>query len=94
MLNSAAIALPLRVSEMHRDPRGVNDAGPKLVHFLNRVHDHANPTSLLNRYIEGWAQTDLEKILDGTTPGYRFTDPFVVSAFSSLAIFPCLSTTI
>jgi len=80
MLNSAAIALPLRVSEMHREPRGVNDDGPKLVQFLNRVHDqNANPTSLLNRYIEGWAQTDLEKILDGTAPGYRFTDPFVGS---------------
>ena len=65
---------------MHREPRGVNDDGPKLVQFLNRVHDqNANPTSLLNRYIEGWAQTDLEKILDGTTPGYRFTDPFLGS---------------
>src|SRR5215469_14862948 len=80
MLNSAAIALPLRVSEIHRDPRGVNDAGPKLVQFLNRVHDqNANPASLLNRYIEGWAQTDLERILDGTAPSYRFTDPFVGS---------------
>ena len=56
MLNSAAIARPFRVSEMHREPRGVNDDGPKLVQFLNRVHDqNANPTSLLNRYIEGWA---------------------------------------
>src|SRR5215471_17224254 len=80
MLNSAAIARPLRVSEMYRDPRRVGDAGPKVVQFLDRVRDqNANPTSPLNRYIEGWAQTDLEKILDATAPSYRFTDPFVAS---------------
>ena len=80
MLNSAAIARPLRVSEMYRDPCRVVDAGPKVVKFLDRVRDrNANPTSPLNRYIEGWAQTDLEKILDATAPSYRFTDPFVGS---------------
>jgi hypothetical protein len=80
MLNSAAIARPLRVSEMYRDPRRMDDAGPKVVQFLDRVRDqNANPTSPLNRYIEGWAQTDLEKILDAVAPSYRFTDPFVGS---------------
>jgi hypothetical protein len=54
MLNSAAIARPLRVSEMYRDPRRVDDAGPKVVQFPDRVRDqNANPTSPLNRYIEG-----------------------------------------
>ena len=63
---------------MYRDPRRMDDAGPKVVQFLDRVRDqNANPTSPLNRYIEGWAQTDLEKILDATAPSYRFTDPFV-----------------
>src|SRR5262245_36767591 len=80
MLNSAAIARPLRVSEIYRDPCRVEDAGPKVVQLLDRVRDqNANPTSPLNRYIEGWAQTDLEKILDATAPSYRFTDPFVGS---------------
>jgi len=80
MLNSVAIARPFRVSEMYRDPCRVDDAGPKVVKFLDRVRDrNANPTSPLNRYIEGWAQTDLEKILDATAPSYRFTDPFVGS---------------
>src|SRR5215469_14205418 len=80
MLNSAAIARPLRVSEMYRDPRRVDDAGPKVVQFLDRVRDQkANPTSPLSRYIEGWAQADLEKILDASAPSYRFTDPFVGS---------------
>jgi hypothetical protein len=65
---------------MYRDPRRVGDAGPKVVQFLDRVRDqNANPISPLNRYIEGWAQTDLEKILDATAPSYRFTDPFVGS---------------
>src|SRR5262245_14889180 len=78
MLNSAAIARPLRVSERYRGLRRVDDAGPKVVQFLDRVRDqNANPTSPLNRYIEGWVQTDLEKILDATAPSYRFTDPFV-----------------
>ena len=73
MLNSAAIARPFRVSEMYRDPCQVDDAGPKGLQFLDGVGDP------LNRYIEGWAQTDLEKILDATGPSYRFTDPFVGS---------------
>src|SRR5262249_30595047 len=61
MLNSAAIARP-RVSEMYRDPCRVDDAGPKVVQFLDRVRDqNANRTSPLNRYIEGWAQTDLKR---------------------------------
>jgi hypothetical protein len=80
MLNSAAIARPLRVSEMYRDPCRMDDAGPKVVQFLDRVRDqNANPTSPLKRYIEGWAQTELEKILDATPPSYRFTGPFVGS---------------
>ena len=54
MLNSAAFARPLRVSEMYRDQRRVDDAGLKVVQFLDRVRDqNANPTSPLNRYIGG-----------------------------------------
>src|SRR5215475_4283959 len=69
MLNSAAIARPLRVSEMYHDPCRVDDAGPIVVHLLDRVRDqNANPTSPLNRCIEGWAQTDLENILDAAVP--------------------------
>jgi hypothetical protein len=80
MLNFAAIARPLRVSETSREPRRVDTAAPKSVQLLDRVRDqNANPTSPLNRYIEGWAQTDLEMILDATAPSYRFTDPLVGS---------------
>ena len=80
MLNSAAIARPSRVSEFYSDPCLVNDAGPKVVRFLDRFRDqNANRASPLDRYIEGWAQTDLEKILGATAPNYRFTDPFVGS---------------
>jgi hypothetical protein len=65
---------------MYRDPCHVDEAGPKVVQLLDRVRgQNANPTSPLNRYIEGWAQTDLEKILDATAPSYRFTDPFIGS---------------
>ena len=80
MFNSAAIARPLPFSEIYRDPCRVDDPGPKVVRFLDRVCDQdANRTAPLNRYVEGWAQTDLEKILDATAPSYRFTDPFVGS---------------
>src|SRR5215467_897232 len=80
MLSSAAIARPFRASEMYHDPWRVDDARPKVVQFLDTVRDHnANPTSPLDRYIEGWAQTDLEKILEATTLSYRFTDPLVGS---------------
>ena len=80
MLNSAAIARPLRVSEMYHGLCRMDDAGPRVVQFLDRVRDqNANSTSPLNRYIEGWVQIDLEKILDATAPSYRFTDPFVGS---------------
>ena len=80
MLNSAAIARPFRASGMYRDPCRVDDAGPKVVRFLDRVYDqNANRTAPLDRYVEGWAQTDLEKILDATAPSYRFTDPLVGS---------------
>ena len=80
MLNSAPIARPLRVSEMYRGPCRVDDAGSKAVQFVDRVRNqNANPTSPLNRYIKGWAQTDLENILDATAPNYRFADPFVGS---------------
>ena len=69
MLISAAIARPPRISELYRDLCRVDDAGPKVVQFVDRVRDqNANPTSPLDRYIEGWAQTDLEKILDATAP--------------------------
>ena len=65
---------------MYRDPSRVGDVGPKVVRLLDRVRDqNANRTSPINRYIEGWAQTDLEKILEATAPSYRFTDPFVGS---------------
>jgi hypothetical protein len=80
MLNPAVIARPLRVSELYRDPCRVDDAGSKVVQFPDNVRDrNANPTSCLDQYIEGWAQPDLEKILDATGRGYRFTDPFVGS---------------
>jgi hypothetical protein len=74
MLISAAIARPPRVSELYRDSYRVDDAGPKVVQFLDRVRDqNANPTSPLDRYI------DLEKILEATAPSYRFIDPLVGS---------------
>ena len=60
---------------MYRDDP-CDDVGPKLMQLTDSVRDQNSP---LNRYIEGWAQNDLEKILNATAPSYRFTDPFVGS---------------
>ena len=80
MLNSPALARSFQGLEVHRHGGRVADAGPNVVQFLDRVRDQkASRTSLLDRYIEGWAEADLDKILDATAPSYRFTDPFVGS---------------
>jgi hypothetical protein len=48
------------------------------VEFENRTQDQsAHGTALLDRYIEGWAEADVDKICDATAPGYQFTDPLV-----------------
>ena len=62
MLNSAAMHGHFTIFEMYRDPCRVDDAGPKVVRFLDQVCDqNENRTAPLNRYVEGWAQTDFGK---------------------------------
>ena len=56
----------------------IANAGSKLVQFPDRARDQRpSRTSPLARYLEGWAESDLGKILDATAPGYRFRDAFV-----------------
>jgi hypothetical protein len=80
MLHSPALARPFQGQEVHGHAICVADAGPSMVQFLDRARDQkASRTLPLDRYLQGWAETDLDKILDAIAPGYRFTDPFVGS---------------
>ena len=42
-----------------------------------RMIDEGTLGNLLVRYLEGWAEVNLAKILAATASGYRFCDPFV-----------------
>jgi hypothetical protein len=65
----------------------ITDAGLGVLQSLERARDRkASRPSLFDRYIEGWAEADVGKILDGTAPSYRFTDPFVGS-FSGRSLY-------
>jgi hypothetical protein len=58
--------------------RIADDAGSKVVRFPDHARDQGpGRASPLVRYLEGWAEANLGKILDATAPGYRFRDPFV-----------------
>jgi hypothetical protein len=58
--------------------KGVAIFEPCAVEFVNRTRDQtARELSALDRYVEGWAKADVDKICDASAPGYRFTDPLV-----------------
>ena len=63
--------------------RPVNSSAIGFVNFrscslLHRVRDqNARRIAALERYIEGWAEANVEKIINATIPSYRFSDPLV-----------------
>jgi hypothetical protein len=80
MLDSLALAHPVQGYNARFHAFSIADTGPKAVRLLDRAHDQkASRTSTLVRYLEGWAEANLGKILDATAPKYRFRDPFVGS---------------
>jgi hypothetical protein len=72
MLNSSARVVP---SE-RRSARGarIPDVAPTVFPFVGY---RAVRTSLLDCYLEGWAEADSAKIRAATAPGFRFYDPLV-----------------
>jgi hypothetical protein len=65
----------------------IGDTGQKVVQFLHRACDQkASLPSRFDRYIEGWAETDVNKILAATAPSYRFIDP-LVGSFSVRSLY-------
>ena len=87
MLHPPIPARPFQGRELYRHAIRVVDAGPSVVQFLDRARDQeANRASPLDRYLDGWAETDLDKILDATAPGYRFIDP-LIGSFSGQSLY-------
>jgi hypothetical protein len=78
MLHSPALARPFEGRNAHFSAAQVADAGPNVVQFLDR-DQKATRNSLLDCYLEGWAEANSDKILDATARGYCFRDPFVGS---------------
>ena len=65
----------------------IPDAGSGVPQFIEGARDQKVSRPLLfDRYIEGWAEADVGKILDGTAPSYRFTDP-LVGSFSCRSLY-------
>jgi len=50
---------------------------PRVAKFRQARAQKASRTSLLDRYLEGWAKLDLDEIVDATAAGYCFRDPLV-----------------
>jgi len=68
----------------------VNSSAIEFVDFracslVCRVRDQNARSAALDRYIEGWAEANVEKILKATAPSYRFRDP-LVGTFSGTSL--------
>jgi len=80
MLHSPTIADPCQPSTVNSYAIGVVDVGACAVQFVNRARNqNERRIAALDRYAEGWAEANVDKILDATAPSYRFTDPLVGS---------------
>jgi hypothetical protein len=75
MSSSAVLLKPFTRRSASSHVVGVADGG-SVARFRER---EAIRHSLLDCYVEGWAETDFVKILAATAPDYRFHDPYVGS---------------
>jgi len=80
MLHSPAITDPSQRKVVNSYPIGTLGVGACALQFANRAQNQNEPRiSAVDRYVEGWAEANVDKILDATAPSYRFTDPLVGS---------------
>jgi len=80
MLHSPAIADPSQRKVVNSYPIGTLGVGACALQFANRAQNQNEPRILaVDRHVEGWAEANVDKILDATAPSYRFTDPLVGS---------------
>jgi hypothetical protein len=77
VLHSSALARPSPAVNAYWPVVRVFNARPRSARFDQAYDQKKSRTACLDRYLEGWAEADLGKILDATAAGYRFRDPFV-----------------
>jgi hypothetical protein len=65
----------------HKRPLKAVDAWPNITSKPGDrvIGQRAVPSALLACYLEGWAETNLTKMIAATAPGYRLYDPLVGS---------------
>jgi hypothetical protein len=69
MLHSPTIADPCQPSTVNSYAIGVVDVGACAVQFVNRARNQNElRIAALDRYVEGWAEANVDKILDATAP--------------------------
>jgi hypothetical protein len=79
-MHSHAIADPSELRRGNSQPLRIMDVGASAVQFVKPArHRSLDWIAALDRYVEGWAEADVDKICNATAPGYRFTDPLVGS---------------
>jgi hypothetical protein len=87
MLHSPAIPDPCQREVLNAYTIGIMDVGACAARLVDRARDrNARRIAALDRYVEGWAEADVDKILYATGPGYRFTDP-LVGSFSGRLLY-------
>jgi hypothetical protein len=79
MSNSPVLSRPFQDRNVPVHRVDIVDAARNVVQaFFDRPSDHGVAgKSLLDCYLEGWAEPNLAKILAATSPGYHFHDPLV-----------------
>ena len=80
MSRSRALARALPDRNAHFHAARIAGAGASMVPFVDRLPGRsATRNSLLDCYLEGWAEADAAKIAAATAPGYCFLDSLVGS---------------
>jgi hypothetical protein len=80
MLQSQAVRPSFEGRNIHFEALRIAGTGARVVQLFDRARDQkASLRSPLDCYVEGWAEANVDKIIDATAPGYRFRDPLVGS---------------
>ena len=80
MLQSQVVRSSFEGRNTHFRALHIADTGARVVQLFDRARDQKASLRLpLDCYVEGWAEANVDKIIDATAPGYRFHDPFVGS---------------
>jgi hypothetical protein len=77
VLHSSDLARPFQVVNADWPVVPIINGAPSVAQFEQARDQRASPASSLDRYLQGWAEVNLDEILDATTASYCFCDPLV-----------------